>query len=133
MLFYYNFYFETENENAENPWKKMNLNSLRVNVDASLVSPFDSYFDFKRRFPNSSMTREHFKTTKTFVDDCMGDLTVDIYEQEKTGPKVTFLKICKENESTQKDLSESNICPVSDFLPYPTKKNILFSSLWFLD
>ena len=70
----------------------MDLNSLRTNVDACIVNEFGSYSNFKKKFPMNSMTRLHFKAVQNFTEDCMGDLCVDVYnDNNRPGPKVINL------------------------------------------
>ena len=59
---------------------------LRVNFDAPVVNAFDTYGDLKKRFPNISLGRRQFRTTKAFCEN--SDLSTDIYHQETPGREV---------------------------------------------
>ena len=69
-----------------NPWANMYPKELRVNFDVPLVNAFASYGDMKKRFPDISLGRRQFRTTKEFCET--SNLSTDIYRQEKPGPEV---------------------------------------------
>ena len=58
-------------------------------MNACIVNEFASYSEFKKRFPENSMTRRQFKVCKNFTEDCMGDLSVDVFNDNlRGGPQV---------------------------------------------
>ena len=63
---------------------------MRVNVDSTIVECFDSYNEFKKKFPDHNMGRKEFNRSKNFSMN--NDMEVDIFEHQKPGPKVTQVK-----------------------------------------
>ena len=59
---------------------------LRVNFDAPVVNAFETYGQMKKRFPDMSLGRRQFRTTKDFCES--SNLSTDIYRQEKPGAEV---------------------------------------------